>query len=110
MLTVTSDFFNIFNLITDDILSLFFGCYKNAAHKLTDRKMFRNRKQPHSDRIHPNAAWDHSMQVEKTHSSAENHLRITPTHKEKERAGNHEKEVITYNFKKAIRINFEIRL
>lgn len=50
------------------------------------------------------------MQVEKTHSSAENHLRITPTHKEKERAGNHEKEVITYNFKKAIRINFEIRL
>lgn len=46
----------------------------------------------------------------KTHSSAENHLRITPTHKEKERAGNHEKEVITYNFKKAIRINFEIRL
>lgn len=65
MLTVTSDFFNIFNLITDDILSLFFGCYKNAAHKLTDRKMFRNRKQPHSDQIHPNAAWDHSMQVEK---------------------------------------------
>lgn len=28
MLTVTSDFFNIFDLITDDILSFFWGAIK----------------------------------------------------------------------------------